>query len=264
MILDPAIAVELALTGALYVWATRRLPRWEPHRTGLFLAGLIAIAVALGPLDGAADSRLSAHMVQHLILILVAPPLLLAGAPLRLTLATVPAETARRLVHGARRGPLRVLVWPPVALAVYAAILLATHIPAFYDLALAHSGVHAAEHTLYLFAGLILWAPVLGPAPLPRTLSPLGRILYLFMAMAPGTAIGLWLMTSSAVHYPAYIAEAGSRAAALADQGTAGMVMWATGAAVMSAAAVAIGWKALVAEEERQRIRDAHALRGAR
>ncbi len=73
----PVPTAELAALAALYLWASRRPARWDPLRTASFLAGLAAVAVALGPLDSLADDGLSGHMVQHLVLIFVAPPLLL-------------------------------------------------------------------------------------------------------------------------------------------------------------------------------------------
>ena len=254
---DPVPTVELAIAAVAYVWASARPARWEPWRTVAFLAGLAAVGLALGPLDAVATSGLAGHMVQHLVLIFVAPPLLLAGAPLRLALATLPAEAGRALVRLGRSVPIRSLSRPVVALAGFATLILGTHVPGFYEAALEHPLLHALEHVLYLLAGLLLWLPVLAPAPLPRRLSPLGRVLYLLFAMFPGAVVGLTLMTATASLYPAY----GSGAAAVAEQWRAGMIMWASGAAVLGSAIVGVGWAAILEEERRQRIRDAHDAR---
>lgn len=256
---DPVPTVELGLVAAAYLWASTRPARWEPWRTVAFMTGLAAIAVALGPVDGVAESGLPGHMVQHLILIFVAPPLLLAGAPVRLALAATPADTGRALVRLSRSRPARALTRPGVALGGYAAVILGTHVPAFYDAAIAHPLLHAIEHVLYVTAGLLLWTPVLAPAPLPSRLSPLGRIFYLLFAMFPGAVVGLVLMTATASVYPAY----GTGAGAIGEQWQAGMVMWASGAALLGLAIVAVGWTALLAEERRQRIRDAHDARSS-
>jgi cytochrome c oxidase assembly factor CtaG len=255
--LEPVVAAELALAGVAYGWASTRVARWEHRHTLAFSAGLVAIAVALGPLDRAADGSLPGHMAQHLVLIFVAPPLLLAGAPLRLALATLPTDTGRALARFGRGRVIATLGRPAVALACFAAILLGTHVPAFYEAALRHPLLHATEHVLYLIAGLVLWAPVLAPAPLPRRLGPLGSVLYLLIAMFPGAVIGLTLMTATGAVFPSY----GHSPAALGEQWRAGMVMWASGSAVLAVAIVGLGWRALVVEERRQRIRDAHAVR---
>ena len=256
---DPVPTVELALVASAYLWASTRPARWEARRTVAFMAGLAAIAVALGPFDSVAESGLPGHMVQHLILIFVAPPLLLAGAPVRLTLAATPADTGRALARLSRSRLAWAMTRPGVALGGYAALILGTHVPGFYDAALAHPLLHAAEHVLYLIAGLLLWTPVLAPAPLPSRLSPLGRIFYLLFAMFPGAVVGLVLMTATESVYPAY----GTAATAIHEQWQAGMVMWASGAALLGLAIVVIGWTALLAEERRQRVRDAHDARAS-
>jgi cytochrome c oxidase assembly factor CtaG len=179
-------------------------------------------------------------MVQHLVLIFVAPPLLLAGAPLRLALATLPTDAGRALARLGRGRVVSALSRPGVALACFAAVLVCTHVPGFYEAAIRHPLLHASEHVLYLIAGLVLWAPVLAPAPMPRRLSPLGSILYLLLAMFPGAAIGLTLMTATSAVYPIY----GTTAAALEEQWRAGMVMWASGSAVLALAIVGLGWRA--------------------
>jgi cytochrome c oxidase assembly factor CtaG len=250
----PVVSAELVAVAAVYLWASRRPARWDPVRSVCFLAGLAAIAIALGPLDAAADAGLPGHMTQHLVLILVAPPLLLGGAPIRLALATSPPDVGRAVVRIARSRPVELATRPAIALSLFAAIVFGAHVPGFYDAAVGDSFLHASEHVLFLLAGLLLWLPVLTPSPIPGRLSPLGRVLYLLLAMFPGAAIGLVLMTSTGAVYPIY----GSGPAALDDQWRAGMIMWATGAAVLGAAIVAVGWRALLAEERRQRIRDSH------
>jgi cytochrome c oxidase assembly factor CtaG len=257
--LDPVVAAELALVAGAYLWATTRVARWEGRRTLAFLGGLAAIAVALAPLDRAAAGSLPGHMAQHLVLIFVAPPLLLSGAPLRLALATLPTAAGRALARLGRGRVIAALSRPAVALACFAAVLLGTHVPGFYEAALEQPLLHATEHVLYLLAGLLLWAPVLAPAPLPRRLGPIGSVLYLLLAMLPGAVIGLALMTATGPVFPAY----GNSPAALDEQWRAGMVMWASGSAALAVAIVALGWRALLAEERRQQVRDAHRARAA-
>jgi cytochrome c oxidase assembly factor CtaG len=257
---DLAVCAELAAIGGVYQYATTRVARWELRRTASFLAGLVVLAICAGPLEAGADERLSAHMLQHLGLFLAAPPLLLWGAPVRLLLASLPARYGRSTVRLLRSRPLRIVLLPAVAVAIFAAAMLATHVPAVYGETLRHPVAHGLEHVLYLTAGLILWTPLIGGVPLPRRLSPLGRILYLMVAMLPGALVGLGLLSATGVVYPFYASVSGT-AAALGDQGAAAMVMFGGDVLFLGSAIVILGWRAIVEEEERQRIRDAHDAR---
>jgi putative membrane protein len=234
-----ALALVLALGGA-YAAGVRRARGWPAVRGAAFAAGVLALGVALlAPLD----DRLSAHMAQHLLLGLVAPLALAAGAPVRLALRGPGRRQLARVLHAL---PLR----PGSGWAALTTVMLGTHFTGLYELALRDPAVHALEHLAYLFAGLAFWIPLLGIDPLPRSPGPAARLAWLLAAMPPMGLVGARLLTGG-VAYPSY--------PDLADQRTAAGVMWGAGSLLMAAAIVAIVFAALLREEARQRRREAAA-----
>lgn len=224
--------VVIAAIAALAVGYGRGLesagPRVPPQRAAALYAGLVAIGVALvGPLEQAAHTSFSAHMAQHLLLGVVAPPLLLAGR-----LPQVMSRAGGRGLrvrtgrwYGAVRRLVRGRAWLPVsALAAYTLVWWGWHIPAAYTAALESAPLHVAEHATMLAAGLALWAPVLHPRATPRWLSPL----LLFGATIQGGLLAALLTFSPAPWYPALTAGAGDAAVAraLTDQQAGGALMW--------------------------------------
>lgn len=227
-----------------------------PRRGIFLLAGWAALGVALSPpLEGAAEDGLAAHMVQHGLLLGVVPPLLLLGEPVRVALDLLGARRGRALLRALRWRPLALLLSPLVALLVFAAVVVAFHLPAVYDAALRSSALHGLEHLAYLGAGLLLWAAVLGADPRARPLSPVAVVGLLTAAMVPMVAVGVALATASGVVYDFYAARAGA-AAALAEQRPAATVMWAADLP-FAAAIVLAGWASVEREERRQRAREA-------
>jgi len=239
---DAVLCAELLALAAAYLWGARRVRRWPAGRTAAFLAGLAAIAAALVVLDGAAHRRLSAHMVQHLLLAFVAAPLLVAGSPLALALRATGAR-ARRLL------PVPALGHPVIGWVALPAAMAATHFTGIYDAALAHPVVHAAEHGVYLLAGVLFWRPVLGADPVPHRPGPVGRLLYLTLAAGPLAVVGVALASSHRPWYAAYATSPG----ALADQRAAGELMW-VGGGLMLAAIVMLSTWAAVEREHRRRL----------
>jgi putative membrane protein len=215
-----ALAVGyLLLTGSI-----RRRRAWGPppaaRQVAAFLSGVGVLATALlGPLAGWAEhAALSAHMLQHLLLLLVAPVLLLRG---------LPAWLLRPLA----RGPLGAAGWwltrPPVAFALAAAAQVAWHFPGAFQLALRVDAAHALEHLSFLATGVLFWWPVAGPLPEWPRPGPPAQLLYLFLATIPMMAVAAPITLAEHVLYPFY-AEA-ARAwplAPRADQELAGILMW--------------------------------------
>ena len=226
-------------------------PRVPGHRVAALYAGLVAVGVALvGPLEQAAHTSFSAHMAQHLLLGVVAPPLLLAGRPLRV----LPRTGGRGLRIGAGRwyGQVRRLArgraWLPVsALAAYTLVWWGWHLPAAYTAALESAPVHVAEHATMLAAGLALWAPVLHPRATPRWLSPL----LLLGATIQGGLLAALLTFSPTPWYPALTVGTGdaSVARALTDQQAGGAMMWVVGGLVFVAAGAVSVARALRQDE---------------
>jgi putative membrane protein len=175
-------------------------------------------------------------MAQHLIIIDGVAPLVLLARPFDLYVryagkhATVSALRALRPLHG--------IALPPVALVFFIATLWGTHFSPLYELALEHQGVHVAEHFIYLTAGIVFWLPVIAPPPLRPPSFPV-RLFYLAVALPQGALLGMVLAGAREPLYSHYVATAGSRAAALADQVNAGAVMWIAGGLVIFSALLA-------------------------
>jgi cytochrome c oxidase assembly factor CtaG len=171
----PSIVLGLLGAAGFYVARTRR-DGVSTNRALLFWTGLACFAVALvTPLDAASDHYLlSAHMAQHLLLTMIGPPLLLAG---------LPEDFARRLP--------RFIVNPWLGVFFFNAILLAWHVPAFYQATLYDDNLHVLEHVLFIASALIFWWPIVGPATARRPMSPLMKVGYLGLAAVPPTVIGV-------------------------------------------------------------------------
>ncbi|MBA2577378.1 MAG: cytochrome c oxidase assembly protein [Euzebyaceae bacterium] len=266
----PAVLVALAWwywRGTVALWRRRgrgaAVPAW---RAGAFSAGLVAVAVALlPPLDARAHAALSAHMVQHLLLLLVAAPLLVLGTPgLPLSWAlTAPRRRAlRRLVAG---GGLRRLAaspgWLPAVWAGHVGVMWAWHAPGLYEAALSSPAVHAAEHATMLGTALAFWWTVLAGA---TRLARGGSVVAVWAAAAASGPLGALLVFASRPWYQTYAAVAGDRAA-LADQQLAGLLMWVPGGAVYLVAGVAlfVAWMAAVERRAEQRAEQRAARRAA-
>lgn len=259
---QPAIVVGLVLAGVLYwrgvgysrrVGLARHLAWW---RELAFAVGLLVVFVALdGPMDNAADRSLSVHMVQHELLVMVAAPLLLMGAPLWPVWRAVPLA-ARRGVLGwviKNRWPRQLghlletaLFGPVQGIALFVAVFSLWHIPALYDAALAGGTVHAAEHLSFLAAALLFWVQILPSRPLRPQLSYVMRLVYLGVAGIYSSAMGSFFMFSTAPFYPYYLARHGGgsagAAAALVDQHLAGSAMDIPGVLIFFVAMSTLLW----------------------
>jgi cytochrome c oxidase assembly factor CtaG len=214
-------------------------------RRGAGIAGIGALALALGPpLDGWATHDLAAHMIQHVVLLAIAPPLLIMGTvPAVLAHAAPDAARARlrrsvgRLAKTAERVPM--ITWAALAVAAQTAALGVWHIPAIYDAAVSHLALHATEHLTFLATGLAFWWTLAGAR---RRLPTAAAMVTIFLASLPGTLFGALMTLSTAPWYPAY--ASGSAAHALQDQQLAGVVMWAGGgmAYVAAGASLLVRW----------------------
>lgn len=230
----PAAGVvgSLILTAAVYTRGWRglharspaRFPAW---RLVAFLGGLASVALAVAsPLDVAADRTLAAHMVQHLVLLVVAPPLVLAGAPLVPIVRGLPRPLVAGIVRPLLRSPLpRVLGDPRLDWLVVAVAMWAWHVPAAFERALHSELWHALEHASFLAGGLLFWWPVLQPWPSRRRLPRWALLPYLLLADLQNTILAGVLTFAAHPLYPTYAAQLGERAA-LDDQALAGVLMW--------------------------------------
>jgi cytochrome c oxidase assembly factor CtaG len=235
------LAVELAGAGTAYALGARRVRRWPAWRAACFAAGLVVVAVALLGLDAAAHRSLRGHMLQHLLLVFAAAPLLVLGSPVALALRATGAR-ARRVLR------LPGLARPAVGFAALAGTMAVTHLTGLYDAALAHPALHAAEHIAYLGAAALFWRPVIGADPVPGRPGAVGRLLYLMLASGPLSLVGVAMEASHHAWYATYAARPG----ALADQHAAGALMWVGGGLALAAITILAVWAALRREHARQ------------
>ncbi|HEY7479750.1 MAG TPA: cytochrome c oxidase assembly protein [Gemmatimonadales bacterium] len=229
--LHPSVLLGTGLLGALYFWGIgplrRRLdlgPPPAPWRIASFTTGLLVLLFALnGPMHDLSDYYLfSAHMVQHLLLTLVLPPLLIAGTP-----GWLLSPLLRRPVM---RGAARFLTHPLVAAALYTVTIAFWHLTPFYELMMRNHDVHIATHLVFIAAATLLWWPVMSPVPeLPR----LGygmAMLYLFLVGIPMQIVAALITLSRGVLYPWYSdAPRTWNLSPLEDQQLGGLLMWVPG-----------------------------------
>jgi cytochrome c oxidase assembly factor CtaG len=213
----------------------------EPLRNLSFFAGLAVIVLALNsPIDHYADDLFWVHMIQHILLLTVAPPLILLGRPWPRMWRALPlrARTALgRTLSGARwTAPVRSLARPLPAWILFNATVVAWHIPSAYNATLTSNVVHQLEHAMFFFLALLFWARVIDPGPLrPRLIWPV-RIGYTLGAMVVGWVLAIVLVTVQHPlygHYAALIHRPGG-ISAMTDQQFAAGVMWVPGSIAYS------------------------------
>jgi putative membrane protein len=177
-------------------------------------------------------------MLQHLALLFIVPPLLLASRPFDLFARVAGKRLTLRAVRLLK--PLHALASPPVALGIFVAVLWLTHVTPLYEIALEHPVVHVFEHSLYLGAGLAFWLPLMDVPPV-RPLSYPARLLYALVALPQCALLGFVLGAAREAWYPYYLRQT-SMEHALADQHNAAAVMWiAGGLAVLLALLATLG-----------------------
>jgi putative copper resistance protein D len=263
--LSPTVAVPALGVAVLYAAAAGRVRgRWPARRTISFLAGIGCVLIALqSGIDAYDDQLLSVHMVQHMLLLMGAPPLLLGGRPVVLTLRSLSPARRSALARALERA--RPYTGPVQSLVVFAAVILLTHLPSFYDATLRHPALHELEHAIYLGAGLLMWSPLLDGDPAPsHRLNGLGKLVYLIVAMMPMALVGAYLNRHATLFYPPYGPPGRALGiSALNDQAQAGAIMWVVGGVVMTAVGLWAAVAAMVAEERRLAAREARAALSA-
>ena len=229
--LHPSVLIGTGLLGALYVWGIGPLRRRRHRRTQVpaarrlaFAAGLLVLLVSLnGPIHDLSDYYLfSVHMVQHLLLTLVFPPLLIYGTPGWLLRPLLRPPAARVVA--------RVVTRPLVAAAIFTLTLAVWHLTPFYELMMREHEVHLVTHLLFMVTATLMWWPVMSPLPeLPRLPYGLG-MLYLFLVGIPMQVVAALITTSDQVLYPWYsVAPRTWGLSPLDDQKLGGLLMWVPG-----------------------------------
>jgi putative membrane protein len=231
---EPLILATLALTALLYHQGLAHQRAWRrpAARTAevvAFSGGLLALAVALAsPLEGAASSLFAAHMAQHLLLMMVAAPLLVLGRPVVVLSQAVPRRW-RRVVRARTRRRVRVtahsLSHPAVVWAVGVMVLWAWHLPTLYEVALSHDSLHALEHVSLVASSALVWALALGRGP--RSLATPAAVMVLFATALQSGALGAVLALARTPLYPIHAPAAPLWGLTpLEDQQLAGVLMW--------------------------------------
>jgi len=245
------VTCSLAVVALVYVRGWMRIRRtrsaqFPPWRLATFLAGIAALFVALAsPLDTFSETLLFMHMAQHFVLMSIAPPLLVFGAPVVPMLRGLPKWLIRMLrplfVSGALRSAGRFLTRPRVAWLAMAAAFVGWHIPRAYEFALASENWHNFEHACFFFTNLMFWWPVIRPSPSRLAPSRWMLIPYLLLADVVNTGISAFLCFAGRLLYPSYgLIPRPFGLGALDDQIAAGAFMWVCGSMVYLIPAVVI------------------------
>jgi len=250
--LPVGLTLAIALTAAVYVrgWLALRKTRaaqFNVDRLLAFLGGLACLWIAIGsPLESLADDLLSAHMIEHLLLMSFAPPLLLLGSPQVPLLRGLPRVFTIHVL-----GPLfreralrelgRFLLLPAVAWLAMNLSFLIWHVPSAYDFALEHERWHDFEHICFLGSSIFFWWPLVRPWPTRANALGWYILPYLVGADIVNTALSAFLAFCERPVYPYYFARPNPlHIAPLADQVAGAVVMWVIGSMIFLVPAVAL------------------------
>jgi putative membrane protein len=233
--MDPLPLVVCGTAAALY--ALGRRGRTRIWRELSFYAGVaLTFGVLERPFEGWADSTLSVHMVQHIVLLTVVPPLVVFGRPWPRMWLPFPLS-GRRVVGGALsrsasfRSSAAFLRRPGIALAVQSATIALWHVPQLYDAAARNEWIHILEHVCFVVPALVFWGALLDAPPVRARIDHLHRALWFAAAMVPGWILAIVLAFASAPVYGAY--------PSLTDQQLAAGIMWVPGSLAYFVAAFA-------------------------
>lgn len=265
---SPPVLLGLALAAVLYMVGMRYSLRSgltravSPWRTLAYFAGLLVIYVALlSPVDVWADTYLTAHMAQHILLIFIAAPLLVLSAPLMLVWRAVPLDARRDSLRWTLRHPRlrrtavsvgQFVMRPKVAWILFVGDFLGWHLPAMYNLALRNQTVHDLEHMCFLGTGLLFWAQLIHCPPLHARMDYGVRALYLFSSSVATSIVSLALVYIPTPIYNYYAtAHVPGGPGVIVDQASAGALMDVAVAPIFALAFCLLVWKWLETDEER-------------
>jgi putative membrane protein len=229
-----AIAILLAL---IYLRGWLRLRRLnldsvQAWRAGSFMVGLFLIWLAIAsPLSTLDHEMLTAHMVQHLLLMTFAPPLILLAAPVKTLFSGLPHRLMEVMGRSFQSTGLHqvwsALTHPAICWLGAATTLVAWHIPAVFVLGLRSQTWHGIEQASFLVTGLLFWWPVIQPLPSVSKWPESSILLYLFLATLPCDILSGFLVFCDRVVYPVFLSSPQSFGlSALEDQQCAGALMW--------------------------------------
>ena len=273
---EPGVLAAVFVTGAWYLHGSRRSQLYVvggrrrqafPWRGLSFAAALLTLIVVLdSPLERLADGRFWAHMLQHVLLMMVAAPLIALGAPWLPLWRPLPLSFRRTIARAVVKGPMfawlrtsaKWIARPAPAFIVFNLDLGLWHVPYFYDLTLRNSGMHYLEHVSFLVLGVLFWAQVVDSPPFHARLQPFARAIYATAGSAASWLLAVVLALATTPLYPAQHTSH-SGISAITDQQLAAGVMIGLGS--IPYAIVVFYWLYvwLSAEEPRRRRRLGHA-----
>jgi putative copper resistance protein D len=246
----------------LYLWGVRRSdalrPRhpWSSLKTAAFIGGLVTTALSVFSFIGVYQQELFwDHMVQHLLLIMVAAPLFAISSPIRLSWQATTGPVHARLTALLRSRPMRLLGHPGVAFVAYAVLIPITHLTVWYNYTLEHPSVDNVEHLIFLALGFLFWRQIFGDDPNCYRLHPALKFGYLFLAIPIDTFTGLSLDQQVHELFPAYLSFHRTWGPSPVDDlHIGGVLMWVAGDTLMlwPMIPVARSWMHL---EERKAVR---------
>jgi putative copper resistance protein D len=232
---EPLTVIPLVAAAVAWRVAVRRVDVAHPAnpvpraRSVAFYGALLAVAVALDSGIARYDTTLfSIHMVQHLLLTLVAAPLFVLSAPITLLLRLASPETRqRRILPVLHSRVVRAVSFPVVAWVLFAGVMWGTHFSPIFDRALEDPLIHDLEHVAYLAAGVLFWWPAIGLDPAPWRMSHPVRAMYVFMQMPQNTFLAVAVLNAEQPLYSHYATLVRSWGPSpLIDQQVAAGVMW--------------------------------------
>jgi putative membrane protein len=230
--IHPSTVVGLVAIGCIYLWrgraATPEMPLSGWRKLSFFAALFVIFASLNGPIHDLSDTYLfSAHMVQHLMLTMAMPPLMIAG---------VPGWMVRPLLRNRAIGIVARRITKPIACFVIFNVVIAVwHLPFFYNAAMDNHGIHIVEHLMFMAAAVLMWWPLMSQLPeLPRLAYP-GQMLYSFLMTLPMSIVAVYITMADQILYPAY--SAAPRVSSLSpmdDQLLGGLIMWIPGGLIFA------------------------------
>ena len=222
--------IGIAALAAIYIWrASSAAQAGTP--SGMqklsFFAGLFVMFLSLnGPLHDLSDFYLfSAHMVQHLLLTLVLPPLLIGGIPGWMIRPLIRPRGVRKVAEFVTK--------PAMCFVIFNLVIVVWHLPYFYNSAMADHNIHIVEHLMFMAGAVLFWWPFMSPLPeLPRLSYP-GQLLYCFLATLPMSVVAVYITMADHVLYPAYASAPRIwHLTPMMDQQAGGLIMWIPGSLV--------------------------------
>ena len=248
---DAQVIVPILLAAGLYLRGWLRLRRVLPSefsdsQLASFLSGLALVFIAIeSPLDTFSSLLLGVHMVQHLLLMMIAPPLILYGQPMLPMLRGLPRKFVRDalgpfLRWRVLRGVGAALISPAFAWTAYNVSTVGWHLPALYELALSSPPWHRLEHACFFWTAILFWWPVIQPWPSRPRWNRWIVVPYLLLADLVNTAVAATFIFADKILYPSYANNAFGGINPRTDQSFAGGIMWVPGSVFYLLPAVVI------------------------